>query len=637
MALNIQTFSNVQGGNALFKAFGHPLTAERAHAFIARLENAGALAIYDPLNHFSTFAELYDVSAWDVRAAYVQRIEELGRSVRGLPARLITGGINAECVRLLVAAFDSARLVQQIRHLVPDKVQIVSFDELRLPDAMLTNARRYLDPLNFATNLALLRDADGQHTRLVTCNYWHGHGAGNTALWLCLFDGHGKVLAQWQEALPASGASIIVDSREVRKRFGLKDFTGTLFVHAQHVAGHDIVKYALDTYGDNATQLSCTHDANAWPSDLYAGLPAPQPDETVLLWIQNSHPRPIPAGAVGLNMMGSPDIRHLDTEIPPFGTYALDVARLLPDARWPEQLEVRAGKYFVRPRYEVVKRSGRRRIAHVNVERDDLKPDPQLPKLGAILGKGYLLPAPVLPPAEWRSIVQPTPMATCQSELPLAAKIYDASGEEIATHRFGNLARRDSIAWDIGEFLEAQRKTLSSGYGHVELIYDFSAGTLADGWLHGLFRYEQRVSGHAAETSFGAHMFNMAAVYKGEPQSYTGAPPGLSTRLFLRLGPAPLDTMCHLIYPASTAWHAHSSTQFILHDGNGAEIAQREARIPCSGSFLWRYSEMFDEAARRRAGEGAYVIVRDLTCRLFGYHGLVNGNHAFSLDHMFGF
>jgi hypothetical protein len=30
-------------------------------------------------------------------------------------------------------------------------------------------------------------------------------------------------------------------------------------------------------------------------------------------------------------------------------------------------------------------------------------------------------------------------------------------------------------------------------------------------------------------------------------------------------------------------------------------------------------------------------MVHDTTCRLFGYHGLVNGDLAFSFDHMFGF
>ena len=57
---------------------------------------------------------------------------------------------------------------------------------------------------------------------------------------------------------------------------------------------------------------------------------------------------------------------------------------------------------------------------------------------------------------------------------------------------------------------------------------------------------------------------------------------------------------------------------------------------------------MFDRRDREEAGVGAYVIIRDTTCRLFGYHGLlgsssdgVNGggpaSGAFSLDHMFGF
>jgi hypothetical protein len=46
---------------------------------------------------------------------------------------------------------------------------------------------------------------------------------------------------------------------------------------------------------------------------------------------------------------------------------------------------------------------------------------------------------------------------------------------------------------------------------------------------------------------------------------------------------------------------------------------------------------LFDAAARRRAGPGAYAVIRDTTCRLFGYHGLVGRDGAFSLDHMFGF
>ena len=42
-------------------------------------------------------------------------------------------------------------------------VEVVTLDALRIPEAMLTRPRRYLDPLNFATNFALLRDGDGHH------------------------------------------------------------------------------------------------------------------------------------------------------------------------------------------------------------------------------------------------------------------------------------------------------------------------------------------------------------------------------------------------------------------------------------------------------------------------------------------
>jgi hypothetical protein len=50
-----------------------------------------------------------------------------------------------------------------------------------------------------------------------------------------------------------------------------------------------------------------------------------------------------------------------------------------------------------------------------------------------------------------------------------------------------------------------------------------------------------------------------------------------------------------------------------------------------------RYRDMFDTATRTRAGPSAYIVVRDTTCRLFGYHGLVAPSGRFSLDHMFGF
>ena len=314
---------------------------------------------------------------------------------------------------------------------------------------------------------------------------------------------------------------------------------------------------------------------------------------------------------------------------------ALDVAALLPAARWPQQIEIQAGKHFVRPRYEIISASGHRRLAHPNVVRVDLKPDPHIPDLANLMGKGFILPAPVLPPDRFHSIVLPTPMATTQETLPVSVKVYDASGREATTSFLGNLPRHHTTSLEIATLLNGTK--LPSGYGHMELLYDFREGGEADGWLHALFRYEDRNSGHAAETSFGAHIFNTVLTYKNEPQSYAGRAPGLSTRLFLRLGHDGLDTLCHLIYPASTPWAPESSTALALHGRDGVEIARHDIRIACSGSFLWRASEIFGREKLKQAGDGGYVLARDTTCRLFGYHGLVDGEKAFSLDHMFGF
>jgi hypothetical protein len=279
-----------------------------------------------------------------------------------------------------------------------------------------------------------------------------------------------------------------------------------------------------------------------------------------------------------------------------------------------------------------------RRIAHANVERADLLPDPQIRKLGSMLGKGFILPAPVLPVTDWHTFALPTPMATCQRELPIQITLYDATGVEILQQSLGTIPRRHGVALDVDTLLGDRAATLDSGYGHLELSYDLSKGADVDGWLHGLFRYERRGTGFGADTSFGAHLYNLPVVLGSEPQSYSGPPPGLSTRLFLRLGFGSRETFCHLIYPASSeGWHAASDTRLLLFDAAGNQVAKREAQIPRNGSLLWRYQETFDAAERSRATENGYVIVRDTTCRLFGYHGLIGSEGGFSLDHMFGF
>ncbi len=626
--LNIQTFDARRGGNVLYKALTHPLAAEAIAALGAELRQAGPLAVFDPEG---TAAALYALHPQMPVPAeyYVQDVDALAGNLCGVAARPVTELAQSRAASVLVAAFDTGRLEQRLR---TGGARVLSLDRTRLPAAMLT-ARAYLDRLNFATNHAFFRDEGASSTRLTSANYWAGYGAHAVRLWLRLFGADGAVLATWEEALPAGAGGFTIDSAKVRARFGLGAFTGQLFIHAIGVAGHDVVKYALDTYGTDASgtcdaALSVTHDANAWPSDRYAGLPAPGADEQVLLWVQNSHAAPIPEGAITLDRMGAEAPVSVPGEVAPFASVAIDVARLLPGVLWPAQLELRTGRHVVRPRYEIIK-AGHARIAHVNVERADLKPDAGIPTLSNLLGRGYILPFPVLPAAAFRTIVQPNPMAEWQDSLPLRLDVFAADGRLAAQRFLGNLPRNHDVAVDLSEF--------GAEEGHAELVYDFRDGGRADGWMHGLFRYEHRQSGHAADTSFGAHIFNTAMTYRDEPQSYAGPPPGLTTRLFLKLGDPRRRSFAVLIYPASADWHPESATDLQLLNGTGAVIETRPLRIACSGSATVRPHLVFGEAALGRAGSGGYVLVRDATCRLFGYHGLEDGFGGFSLDHMFGF
>jgi hypothetical protein len=631
--LDIRTFDQRQGGNVIYKALAHPLAAEAVARLYARLAVAGPVAVFDP----DGIAQALFVMHPDlprIEGIYVQDVREIGTGRCGLAARPLTALGAADAGSVLIAAFDASRIHVRIASLLRKGVEVASLDEVRLPEAMLTVPRRYLDRLNFATNHVFFRDADGLSTRLVTANYWSGYGASAVRLWLRLFDEYGKVLATWEQPAPSGPGAIAIDSRQVRRRFELPEFTGQLFVHVIGAAGHDVVKYALDTYAsDNGHSLSCTHDANAWPAERYAGLPAPRPDERVILWLQNSHAVPIPPGGIALDRMGADRPAPLARAVPPYATVAVDVSELLPEVHWPAQIELRAGRYVVRPRYEVI-RDGRTHIAHVNVERADLEVDAAIPALPAELGRGYLLPFPVLPRDQFRTIVQPTPMATTQRNLPLRVDVFERDGSSAASHFLGCLKRGHALALDLDEILGG--RALAEG-GHAELAYDFRDGGDADGWMHALIRYEDRRSGHRADTSFGSHIFNTLMTYKDEPQSYSGPPPGLSTRLFLRLGQGRRRSFAVLIYPASAHWHPRSTTSLLLHDSEGRVIAEESLAIACSGSAIVRPDEIFRAAQLAEADPCGYVLVRDATCRLFGYHGLMDDAGGFSLDHMFGF
>lgn len=630
--LDIETFDNLRGGSVLYKALAHPLAAAGLGRLAQILNLAGAVAIYDPDAIAGPLLAL--IPHIEVEGIYVHDSLAVGQMRAGHVTRALTRLPAARAATVLIASFSGSNAHARIGPLVPGGCTVQTLEMARLPANLLTNSARYLDALNFATNFAFFRDDDRFGTRLTTANYWSGYGARAIRLFMRLYGAGGETLAQWEHGLSSGAVGVVIDSREVRRRFALGPFTGQLFIHAIGASGHDIVKYALDTFStDGGLSLSCTHDANAWPADRYAGLPAPLPGERVTLWLQNSHARAIPAGAIALDRMGTERPASVKQEIAPFATLAVDVADCLPAVQWPAQIELRAGRHVVRPRYEIT-RNERTRIAHVNVERSDLQADSGINTLSPELGRGFLLPFPVLPRTTYRTIVQPNPMALSERGTPIRLDVFDPDGRKVTERFLGVLPRNHAVAFDLDSALSAE--ALMHG-GHAELAYDFREGGEANGWLHALFRYEQRQSGHVAESSFGAHVFNTLMTYKGEPQSYSGPPPGLTTRLFLKLGSDGRSGFCVLIYPASARWHAHSSTSLELYSAAGEMLANASVKIPCCGSVMLTLPEYFGPERLQQAGQSGYVLIRDATCRLFGFHGEQNTIGGFSFDHMFGF
>lgn len=623
----IKTFSNDGKNSYFFKAYGHPEVRPKIDQFVQEIKKASSLAVYDPEGVMADFLSLSPLSPSDIAHWYVQAVEQLDQQFEGLSPQLIYDIHSDQPDMLIVLDFDDRHL-GPIRHVLPSSCDVRTLEAVQLPSEMQTVAP-YLSGLNFATNFVWMCEKEGVHTRLFTTNYWARYGAQNPMLHAYLFDENGKELVRWVDTFSDTEHAFVLDSKEIKKRFGLDDFMGQLFIHMVGAKGHDILKYALDVYDDSGKIITATHDANSWPSDYMAGLPAPKEDQKVTFWAQNSHPVPIEPGTISFNVMGEEKSYPYMETIPPFASHKIVINDFMPDVVWPSQIEIDSKKTMVRSRYEV-ENATTRWMAHVNVERTDLKPDPVLPKIASHVGKGFILSAPIF--SDHYCDMLPTPMARGQQFLPTKVLVYTGEGDLLKEHSLGNLPRNHSTSLCVKGLMG---DTLPS-HGHLELVYDFDAGDHADGWLHSIFRYTNK-EGFAAETSFGSHMFNMPITYRNEPQSYKGKAPGLSTRLFLHVDQhADFQTFCHLIYPTSTTWHETSNTVLELYNGDGSKVGEHVIHIPRSGSIHWQPEDYFKDALASL--ENPYIFIRDASCRLFGYHGTKNKHtKAFSLDHMFGF
>ena len=85
---------------------------------------------------------------------YVQEIDQIGTDIIGCKAQPVTDLLASGATTIFITAFDAAQLADHIAHLVPENAEVVTLDQVRLDDEMIGAPRRYLEPINFATNFA---------------------------------------------------------------------------------------------------------------------------------------------------------------------------------------------------------------------------------------------------------------------------------------------------------------------------------------------------------------------------------------------------------------------------------------------------------------------------------------------------
>src|ERR1700722_5324821 len=133
-SLKIETFSNQSGGNPFYKAVTHPLVAGKAESLVVHMQKAGPVAIYDPGNHLSGFAEFFPLEDVEIAGLFVQDVDHIGRAFHNHSAQPVTLLKDSTCKSVLIASFDAPKVVDHIKHLIPANTPQFSFDALRLPD-----------------------------------------------------------------------------------------------------------------------------------------------------------------------------------------------------------------------------------------------------------------------------------------------------------------------------------------------------------------------------------------------------------------------------------------------------------------------------------------------------------------------
>jgi len=103
MKLNIETFSNIKGGNSFYKAVTHPLAARAVPRLLARIGDR-KLALYDPQGLAEGFAEFYGLNELRLVGSFVQDVAAIGKPVLGRSAAALA--VRPDGKELAVAQAD---------------------------------------------------------------------------------------------------------------------------------------------------------------------------------------------------------------------------------------------------------------------------------------------------------------------------------------------------------------------------------------------------------------------------------------------------------------------------------------------------------------------------------------------------
>src|SRR5262245_18621835 len=143
MALRIETFDNIRGGNTLYKALTHPNAARRGRGLVKALTCNSPVAVYDPGGAAGPFNEIFSLDGIEIAGIYVQQVVRIGETVLGHTAKPVTEITDSGARSVFVVAFDAGRMIAQLQPYLPDSVEALSLDSLRIPPERLTNRNAY--------------------------------------------------------------------------------------------------------------------------------------------------------------------------------------------------------------------------------------------------------------------------------------------------------------------------------------------------------------------------------------------------------------------------------------------------------------------------------------------------------------